>query len=231
VNGYHYATGKYIAFLDHDDLLFEDSISERVSFLEFNDDYGWVCTDAIEFDESGELRLFLDQFPWLDSTGDQFCQLLRGVFPLMSTVMISSEFMRRIGGFNINLNYGDDIELFLRLSLVSKVGVIRKPLSRRRIHATQGVSSTFDRWSSRVRIYSKFKPPVRLNQQQKKVLTSALKHAKFKLGECYWELNDFNSSKKMFLESLGLTRYVLKALLYTSLCFYPKIIPFLRQLR
>ncbi|MBV5330673.1 MAG: glycosyltransferase family 2 protein, partial [Chlorobium sp.] len=65
-NGVRQATGRYIAFLDHDDLLTQMSIADRVAFLDSNPDIGWVFTDAIEFDHSGDLRLFLDQFPWLD---------------------------------------------------------------------------------------------------------------------------------------------------------------------
>ena len=182
-NGVKHATGKYIAFLDHDDLLTPSSIAERIQYLEDHPDKGWVCTDAMEFDQSGDLRLFLNQFPWLDLDKDHFCQLLKGCFPLTSTIMIRSELIRQVGGFNTAIDYGDDIELFLRLFLVSRIGMIRKPLTRRRIHPTQGVSSTFDRWNSRVGIYSSFRPSVgKMNDQQHKALKDALKFAYYKIG-------------------------------------------------
>lgn len=216
------AKGKYIAFLDHDDLLTQGSIAARVEFLDSNQDIGWVFTDAIEFDHSGDLGLFLDQFPWLDLAHDHFSQLLKGCFPLTSTIMIRSDLIRQVGGFNAAIDYGDDLELFLRLFLVSTVGMIRKPLTRRRIHPTQGVSSTFDRWDSRVKIYSNFKPLVGImNEQQVKVLKLALKFSYFKLGECYWEQNDFSTACRMFFNSLGFSPHSVKAIMYATICLAP----------
>lgn len=232
-NGVKHAEGKYIAFLDHDDLLETSSLSERVNYLEDHQDIGWVFTDAMEFDKSGELRLFLNQFPWLDLGNDHFCQLLKGCFPLTSTIMIRSELMRQVGGFNTAIDYGDDIELFLRLFLISKVGMIRKPLTRRRIHPTQGVSSTFDRWNSRVGIYSNFKPSIgKMTDQQHKALNDALKFAYYKLGECYWECNDFKIARSMFLNSYGDGSHSFKALLYAALCTAPNcFISMLRNIK
>ena len=222
-NGLSHATGKYIAFLDHDDLLEHTSISERIQYLEDNPDKGWVCTDAMEFDKTGDLRLFLNQFPWLDLNEDHFCQLLKGCFPLTSTVMIRSELIQKIGGFNTAIDYGDDIEFFLRLLLVSDIGLIRKALTRRRIHPTQGVSNTFDRWDSRVKIYSNFKSTCgSMSEKQQVALQQALKFAYYKLGECYWEKNDFLTARKMFLKSCCGGSYSFKALLYAGLCSAPK---------
>lgn len=222
-NGLKHSKGKYIAFLDHDDLLEPTSISERIQYLEDNPDKGWVCTDAMEFDKTGDLRLFLNQFPWLDLNEDHFCQLLKGCFPLTSTVMIRSELVQQVGGFNTAIDYGDDIEFFLRLLLVSDIGLIRKALTRRRIHPTQGVSNTFDRWDSRVKIYSNFKPTCGvMSERQQVALQQALKFAYYKLGECYWEKNDFLTARKMFLHSYTNSKYMLKAVLYTLMTFAPQ---------
>jgi glycosyltransferase involved in cell wall biosynthesis len=231
-NGVYHARGKYIAFLDHDDVLLKDSVAERVGFLDANPDTGWVFTDAIEFDKTGDLRLFLDQFPWLDLSKCNFSQVLKGCFPLMSTVMIRSDLIGDVGGFNIGINYGDDLELFLRLFLVSKVGMIRLPLTRRRIHPTQGVSSTFDRWHSRVGIYKNFRPSLGdMTIPQKRALKAALKHSFYKLGECYWGRDDFASARKSFLSSLEIAPHALKAFAYAVLCTAPPVIRMLRRLK
>ena len=215
------ANGEYIAFLDHDDLLINSSIEERVNFLESNKDIGWVFTDAMEFDEAGDLKLFLDQFPWLDLKEDNFSQLLKGCFPLTSTVMIQSHLLRRVGGFNRALNYGEDLELFLRLLLISKVGMMRKVLTRRRIHPGQAVSSTFDRWNSRVKIYSNFKPFVgEMSQQQKTALGRALKHSYFKLGEYYWGAYGLSRARSCFFRSIGLNSWTTKSIAYLMLLFF-----------
>jgi len=221
-NGVSQATGEYIAFLDHDDLLLPGSIAARAAYLEAHPELGWVFTDATEFDLTGDLRLFLKQFPWLDLSQDHFCQLLRGCYPLTSTVMVRTELLRLVGGFNTDIDYGDDIELFLRLFLVSKVGMIDQPLTRRRIHPTQGVSSTFDRWDSRVKIYGSFSPSVgAMSPLQAAALDKALRFAYYKLGECYWEKDDFAVARKMFLKSLDWQPHATRALMYSLLCSGP----------
>jgi len=223
--GEELSKGKYISYLDHDDILLKDSVKERVELLENNPDIGWVFTDAIEFDKTGDLGLFLNQFPWLDLDEDTFVQLLTGCFPLTSTVMIKKELVNYSGGFNPNLNRGEDIEYFMRLLLISKVGLLKKPLTRRRIHPNQGVSSTFDRWNCRVNVYSQFKPSKgRMSDYQKDALAKALMHAYFKLGECYWEINQMNLARKCFSVSFGNKSWMITSGYYWILSFLPRFI-------
>jgi len=221
-NGVNHASGELIAFLDHDDLLEETSIEERVQYLSAHPEKGWVFTDAMEYNSQRDLGLYLDQFPWLDLKKDQFIQLLRGIYPLTSTIMVRTPLLKKIGGFNTSINYGDDIELFMRLLLVSEVGMIRKPLSRRLIHPGQGVSSTFDRWDSRVGIYSSFRPSVgEMSPAQQKALAKELKHSRFKLGECHWEALDMGEARASFLKSLGFNGWTIRALMYACLSLLP----------
>ena len=216
------AKGKYLAFLDHDDLLVPGSIQNRVELPRKNPEVGWVFSDAIEFDGSGDLRYFLAQFPWLTLDHDIFIQLLRGCFPLTSTVMIRRSVMDLVGEFNRSLNYGEDLELFLRLALISKVGMIKEPSTRRRIHFGQGVSSNFDRWNSRVMIYANFNPSVGCtSRDQRMALRRTLKHAYFKLGEYYWGILNLQRGKDCFRRSLCLNRWLLSALAYYLLSCGP----------
>jgi glycosyltransferase involved in cell wall biosynthesis len=230
-NGVNHAGGELIAFLDHDDLLEETSIEDRVQYLAAHPEKGWVFTDAMEYNSERELGLYLDQFPWLDLKKDQFIQLLRGIYPLTSTIMVRSSLLKKIGGFNTSINYGDDIELFMRLLLVSEVGMIKKPLSRRLIHPGQGVSSTFDRWNSRVSIYSNFAPTVgKMSPAQERALAKELRHSLFKLGECHWEAFDMTEARRCFFKSLGFNAWSIVALMYACLTLLPKsLLKSLRQ--
>jgi glycosyltransferase involved in cell wall biosynthesis len=231
--GLEEARGTYLAFLDHDDLLCTDSIAERVRFLESHPDVGWVFTDAVEFDTTGDLRRFLGQFPWLNLGQDPFPQILRGCYPLTSTVMIRRSLVDRVGGFDTTLNYGDDLEYFMRLLLAARVGWIREPLTRRRIHPDQGVSSTFDRWHSRSVIYTSFlRRQPDLSAHHRATVVRALRHARFKLGECYWSENDFPRARGEFLGSLGPHRWTGPALLYSVLTGVPPaVVSLLRRLK
>jgi glycosyltransferase involved in cell wall biosynthesis len=231
--GLHTARGELLAFLDHDDLLLANSIEERVRFLQANPRIDWLFTDAVEFDAECDLRLYLDQFPWLDLGRDSFTQLLLGCFPLMSTVMIRRSLVDRIGGFDPRYKYGDDIEYFMRLLLVSQVGMIRKPLTRRRIHPDQGVSSTFDRWHSRIGIYTDFLSAGHgLTSSQQAEVREALKHAHYKLGEWYWGEYQKGDARFHFLRSLGKNWWSFRAVLYAILTYAPRPgLRFVRELK
>ncbi len=47
------ATGSYIHFLDADDILSDDFLSERVNFLQHHKQYDAVCSDVIKINENG----------------------------------------------------------------------------------------------------------------------------------------------------------------------------------
>lgn len=218
--GIEVARGEYIAFLDHDDLLLPTSLQLRVDYMLGDLNRTWVFSDAIEFDETGDLRLFLAKFPWLDLNHDAFGQLLRGCFPLTSTVMFKASFLHQLGGFNVDVNYGDDLDLFLRASLVSKPGYMPGVLTRRRIHAAQGVSSAYDRWHSRAGIYSNLLQTLHLDARRRELLESALRESWYHLGEWHWENMHLREARGCFTR--GLQRgYFMRSLLYITLSFLP----------
>ncbi len=231
--GIRQARGDYIAFLDHDDILLPESVAVRLQFVARNPSIEWVATDAMEFDQTGDLQLFLDQFSWLNTDGDQFGQLLRGCYILMSTVMMRKTLAVRSGGFDSSINYGDDIEYFMRLLLVSRVGLVRIPLTRRRIHPTQGVSNTFDRWDSRMRIYGKFlRQQPDLDRRKRRMVKCARQYASYKLGEWYWGEYDKLELRRCFTNSLGINYWAPQAIAYMVLSLLPvRILRLARNIR
>lgn len=200
----HYS-GDYVTFLDADDLLISDSIEKRVSFLESKQEFDWVCADAMEFNEAGDMRKFMKQFSWVSWQDDIFSQLLRGCFSLTTTVLLRASLARDIGSFRSELNYGEDIDYFMKAALLGRLGYINEVVSKRRIHDSQAVSSTYNRWNSRVDIYTNFTAPIELSSIQKICIKKYLSHAYFKLGECYWERYDMKSARENFLKSKTIT--------------------------
>jgi len=147
--------------------------------------------------------------------------------------MIRRNVLDRSGLFNVSLKYAEDLELFMRLTLFSRAGFINKPLTHRRIHPEQSISVNFDRWDWRVKIYSDFNPVIgKLSEKQENALEYALKHANFKLGECFWEQLAMDSARRSFCKSIGKNRWTPSAIIYTILSLLPKyILGFVRKHR
>lgn len=108
------ARGEYIAFLDDDDLLLPGKLASQVKYLEENQDVGLVAGGYIEADrELAPLRAVL---PWSSSrTLDLRGCLLECPF-VVCAVLVRREWLERVGGFDEQLRWVEDWDLWLRLA-------------------------------------------------------------------------------------------------------------------
>ncbi len=146
-NGIAEAKGRYIAFLDQDDYWLPGKLATQVNALANNGQYGVVCTSFIrwESDPAGH-------FPMPDSynvsatpggvdntrSGWVYQHFLLDCWMLTSTVLIRSEALRASGGFDVSLPYGEDWDLWLRLSREQQFCCLSRPSVLYRQHPGQG---------------------------------------------------------------------------------------------
>ena len=102
------ATGKYLLFLDADDIILEDYLLDGVNFLDNNNDYTLFYGIAIMFWDNGTenlwgLRKFKDMKDFLIAN----C--------IYCTSMIRKKDFDAVGGFDENLKAYEDWEFFIRL--------------------------------------------------------------------------------------------------------------------
>lgn len=151
--GAQWAHGKYLLFLDGDDCLHPDYLPSCVSPLERDEEVSLVYTDTQFFEaQTGPFHL-----PTYTLT-----QLLSGNC-IPATALIRSAYFHEIGGYDTQLHYTEDWELWIRyLSRWPKAIHIRKPLFfyRKRIQKNsltdlnaQSQDQIFD--ESRLKIYQK----------------------------------------------------------------------------
>lgn len=134
------AKGKYIAFLDCDDLWYIEKLEKQVGLLEADSSLGLVFSDALFFGEHRRpFRTFPSRKP---SQGMVFRGLLRRyVFP-MSTIVIRREALDFIGGwFDERFNLVEDADIFLRLAFYYPVAYFDDVLAKRRMHVTSWTST------------------------------------------------------------------------------------------
>lgn len=113
------STGKYILFLDDDDVFLEHKISEQVSFLEKEKEFQAVYTGVIRNGKANNPKL----------TGNLLSELLKMETELYTpTLCLRREILDQLKGFNENFERHQDYELMARFFISGyNIGVIPKP--------------------------------------------------------------------------------------------------------
>lgn len=139
--GIKQAKGKYIGFLDSDDiLLYPDALQDKVDVLEEFERLNFVSSDFLKFTD-GEIlpqgKGYFEEkikeeleknisYPWGYHIEDPVHFYLKtACLAITSSVLISREHLNNVGFFDENLTHGEDIELWYRLSLDQEFGFIK----------------------------------------------------------------------------------------------------------
>jgi len=120
------ASGEFIAFLDSDDFLMEDSIALRAEVLMGRPEIGIVFTDTYSCDEKG--NLYHDGKKRKDRASDTFYEdlLLRHLRFQTSAAMIRAPLAKRFT-FPSHLSNGEDIVYFSKVFFASRGYFVAKP--------------------------------------------------------------------------------------------------------
>ena len=122
------ARGKYIGFLDCDDLFLEGKLCSQIDFMESNN-FVMTYGSAIIIDEMGrELRKRNTKF----NSGDIFGQLLKHYEISMQTVMIKRSLLIAENlSFDTSLKYSPDYNLFMKIASKYPIGVMKEAIGKR----------------------------------------------------------------------------------------------------
>lgn len=123
------ALGKYIAFLDSDDLWFSGKIGKQIKYLENNPSCRivhtretWIRNGKTVSQAGFNHKRFGNIFP------DALKKCIVGP----STVMIEKKLYEELGGFRDDMDIAEDYELWLRLCNSNSIGYIDEPLITKR---------------------------------------------------------------------------------------------------
>ena len=139
--GINISTGKYIAFLDSDDLWLKDKILKEVEFLNKNENLDLVHTDE-KWIRNG---MFINQKKiHKKEGGDLFYRSLQLCLISPSSVMIRKELFNKVGLFDESLPVAEDYDLWLRITSLVNIGYINEKLViKQGGHSDQLSTSTF----------------------------------------------------------------------------------------
>lgn len=140
-----YAHGEYVQFLSLDDVLVLDKITVQVNkFKNLDSTYVCLYTDSITINENREIicksgadwyKGINKKMEFFPSGGlNVFKELCNGNFTAMLTMLIRTDAIKQIGGFDVKLSY-EDHDLHLRLTRRFKYKYLNIKTVRYRIHS------------------------------------------------------------------------------------------------
>lgn len=136
--------GEYISFLDTDDLWFPKKLEEQIPY--FKDlKVGMVITNTIFFSKHKEKNFYKKNPP----TGYVFYNLLKNYYISLETLVCRKKFLEQIS-FKFDKDYSmiSDLDLTLRLSMVSKLAFCPLILAKWRVHKSS------DSWNKKELFFS-----------------------------------------------------------------------------
>jgi glycosyltransferase involved in cell wall biosynthesis len=128
------SSGKYIAFLDSDDVFLPTKLEKQVSYLDQNPEVGFVHSWYSKFDDEGNHLGIRDTSRY---SGWVYPKILLSWSVLMALpcMMVKREVMSEVGNFDINQNWGEDLDLWRRITRRYPIDLIPEVLTKVRVHA------------------------------------------------------------------------------------------------
>jgi len=175
-----------IAFLDSDDVWYPNKIEEQVRIFQKCSDIGLVYTNGYVIDENDKIlyKLLPDDFQEENIRGEI---LLKCYIKTPSTVMVKREELKKAGLFKPYLRNGQDHDMWIRMSEVTKFYYIPNTLAAYRKHPGQ-ISSKRRLWKEGFIILREAckRYPYGVNLKRKRLAVLY-----YRLGEYDWRHNDY----------------------------------------
>ena len=132
--GIAHARGRYVAFLDSDDCWAPDKLRRQLDLMDSAPNCRWSYTAVRRIDAAGR-EIQARSVPWVAYSGSILEQVLRVDAQIATpAVMAELEFVRELGGFDDNMRFVEDYDLWSRMALKSEVSVHAAPLTDVRSH-------------------------------------------------------------------------------------------------
>lgn len=129
------AAGRYIAFLDSDDLFMPSKLEKQVALFERHPQLGFVHCWFSKFDDAGR-DLGLRDTSRFD--GQIYPAMLQewDVLMAMPCMLMRKDALQAAGGFDTAMRWGEDLDLWRRMAMRHPVSLVREDLVGVRVHGS-----------------------------------------------------------------------------------------------
>lgn len=224
--GLMHSYGRYIAFLDDDDLWCPRKLELQIKYLESNPEIDIVYSNAMFIDEHG-IRNGIYNNPTRAKSGRIFLELVNDSFVPNLTVLMKRKVFETIGYLNedLSMRYAEDYEYWLRASLKFIFGYINKPLALYRVHSG-GASMAINRPLLSQKALQCFFVNSEVPKKYFKYIIYKIERLDANVADYYWSISDkINAkayAKRYFLSNLKrlkLFNFFVGVLFYFSINF------------
>ncbi len=125
--------GKFIAFIDHDDIWMPEKLEKQMSLFSENPDIGLVYSNSFEVSLLSNLQT--DFFCWHPPhRGYVLEKLVLDNFISMPTVVLRADVLAKVGDFRVDLMHSEDFDMWLRIAESYPFGYVDEALATYRVH-------------------------------------------------------------------------------------------------
>ena len=210
--------GKFIAFLDSDDVWAPEKLQEQVAAMESNPSLGLCYTSAYKINSLGFKTGRIT--PSTLYRGNCFRNLVLRNNIVASSVMIRRDLLGRVGLFDESLEACENWDLWIRISRISPIEYIDKPLTSYRVHGGN-MSKNIERMRSfRLKVINKNLPFENASPDTLKLRKKALFFVHMTFAKSYLENLAFKEARGELIQAarlqpaeIGTYKLYLKAIL------------------
>ena len=204
--GINNSTGDLIAFLDSDDVFYQNKLERQVHYFSENPEAKIVHADFDKFNDSGNLlgRRHTNFFQ-----GDIYPQILEywEMLIAISCVVVKPEVFIEVGLFDESFNYGEDLDMWVRIARKFPFHHIPETLAKVRLHGGNISGEKLDR-------ADRFLPFINKAVEEDKELTRIRKRVIYSKMYCYLGLNVLADGSQKEMRPV-------RSLLKTSIKYWP----------
>jgi glycosyltransferase involved in cell wall biosynthesis len=128
------ARGRYIAFLDSDDMYLRDKLAKQVSYMDLHPELGMIYTSATCIDGEGKPLDSERYKAWAEGQIYKQVAFFQPVTITLPTVMVRREVLDTVGGFDEAMNRFEDTDLWRRIAKHHRIGMLVQPTCILRTH-------------------------------------------------------------------------------------------------